>query len=152
MAARLGRPFVDFDEEIERRTGCGVAELFARHGEDHFRQLELTISRELASRRGMVLAPGGGWAAIPGAVELLRPPARLVYLRLSPEVALGRVAADGRKRPLLEVPQPILTLRRMLAARHAFYALADHVVDAELISLQGVIAAVTSLAGEAGED
>jgi shikimate kinase len=150
VAARLGRPFLDFDEEIERRAGRSVADIFALQGEAHFRQLELDLSRELAAARGMVLSPGGGWAAIPGALAVLRPPARIVYLRLRPETALGRIAAEGRRRPLLEVPDPLALARGMLAAREPFYASADRVVDVELISLQGVIAAVALLAEEAG--
>jgi shikimate kinase len=150
VAARLGRPFLDFDEEIERRAGCSVGDIFALDGESHFRQLELALARELAEARGMVLSPGGGWAAIPGAIAVLRPPALIIYLRLRPETALRRVSLAGRRRPLLEVPDPLSAVRGMLEAREPFYGLADRVVDVELISLQGVIAQVASLAEEAG--
>jgi shikimate kinase len=152
VAARLGRPFLDFDEEIERRVGRSVADIFALEGEAHFRQLELGLSKELAASRGMVLSPGGGWAATPGALSVLRPPALVIYLRLGPEMALARVAGEARRRPLLEVQDPLATLRTMLAAREPFYGLADRVVDVELVSLQSVITTVASLAEEAGWD
>ena len=49
LAARLGWSFVDLDAYLEEREGLSVAEIFARHGEAHFRRLE---SRALASALG----------------------------------------------------------------------------------------------------
>ena len=146
MARQLGRQFLDFDEEIERRTGCAVAELFRSRGEPAFRALELDLTRELSLTTGMVLAPGGGWAAIPGALELLRPPGVLVYLRASPEVVLERMGDASSARPLLSAPDPLAELRRLLAGREELYLLADHVVDVEHIDLQRVISLVERLA------
>jgi shikimate kinase len=150
VAGRLGREFLDFDDEIERRAGCSVAELFTTRGEPAFRALELDLTRELAASAGMVLAPGGGWAAIPGALELLRPPGVLVYLRASPEVVLNRMGRSRSARPLLSAPDPLAELRKLLAKREGQYLLADHVVDVERIDLQRVISLVTRLAPGSG--
>ena len=60
VAERLGRPFIDFDREIERREGATVAQLFADRGEPWFRDQERALTNELAQKPGMVLAPGGG--------------------------------------------------------------------------------------------
>jgi shikimate kinase len=146
VARQLGRKFLDFDEEIERRTGCAVTEIFRNRGEPAFRALELELTRELAGTTGMVLAPGGGWAAIPGALELLRPPGVLVYLRASPEVVLQRMGDASSARPLLSAPDPLAELRRLLAEREELYLLADHIVDVEHIDLQRVISLVERLA------
>ena len=43
VAARLDRPFVDLDREIEARTGSTVVELFAGPGEGEFRSIEEEI-------------------------------------------------------------------------------------------------------------
>lgn len=146
VARVLGRRFLDFDEEIERRSGATVAELFRERGEAGFRALELDLTRELAGETGMVLAPGGGWAAIPGALELLRPPGVMIYLRASPEVVLRRMGRSRSTRPLLSAPSPLAELRRLLAEREVQYRLADHVVDVERIELQHVISLVMRLA------
>jgi shikimate kinase/3-dehydroquinate synthase len=37
LATQLGLPFFDADQEIERAAGTTVAEIFAKHGETHFR-------------------------------------------------------------------------------------------------------------------
>jgi shikimate kinase len=146
VARRIGRPFVDFDVEIERREGVSVATIFQERGEGHFRELELTLTRELAGTGGMILAPGGGWITVPGALALLRPPARMIYLRVGPDVALQRMGKARTDRPLLRAPDPAAELGRLLLKREPLYLSADHVLDVDLLDLQGVIDAVSDLA------
>lgn len=147
VARRLGRRFLDFDSEIERREGKSIAQIFAEVGEPGFRALELELTRELASMNGMVLAPGGGWTTIPGATALLRPPARMIYLRVRAEIAIGRILRGRRIRPLLQTADPLETLKALLADREAGYLQADHVVDVEVVKSQQLIATIARLAG-----
>jgi shikimate kinase len=94
----------------------------------------------------MILAPGGGWVSNPEVVRLIRPPARLIYLRVRPETALARLGSERSTRPLLMRPDPLGELRRLLNARKAAYESADHVIEAELIGVEEVIKRVSSLA------
>jgi len=146
VAERLGRTFLDFDQEIERREGKTIAEIFGEKGEGHFRELERVLTEELRLSGNMILAPGGGWVTNAGVVALLRPPARLVYLRVRPETALKRLGGERSTRPLLMRPDPVGELRRLLAARKAAYESADHVIEAELLDVEEVIKRVSSLA------
>ena len=138
LASRLGRTFLDFDAEISRREGLSVAEIFAQLGEPAFRRMEHALTVEVALFGGMVLAPGGGWVTQPDTVGLLRPPARLVYLKISPAGALRRMGRKVAGRPLLLRPDPGGELERLLAARGAVYESADLVVDVENIDSQRV--------------
>jgi shikimate kinase len=140
LAAELERPFLDFDEEIERREGQSVGQIFAGRGEGYFRTLEWRLTEEMrAAGGGMVLAPGGGWVTVPGAVDLLRPPATVIYLAAQPATALARMGPRRDLRPLLAAPDPLDALGRLLADRGALYeAASDLVVDTELLDLQGV--------------
>jgi shikimate kinase len=150
LASAIGRRFVDFDTAIEERVGRSVAEIFAGHGELRFRALELELTRELAHAEPMVLAPGGGWCTVPGAVELLRPPGVIVYLRVRPEVARDRLLAGAEhlSRPLLSGGDPLAKLRDLLSARDSMYCGSDAVIDAEHIvdtvvtSIQQALAAL----------
>lgn len=83
LARQLGRPFLDFDIEITRRQGMTIPDIFAQRGEPYFRELEHGLTAEVRELENMVLAPGGGWVVRPENVALLRPPAKLIYLRLS---------------------------------------------------------------------
>jgi len=140
-ARELAMPFLDFDEEIERREGRPVSQIFAERGEGYFRALERSLTEEIrATSDGMVLAPGGGWITIPGVLELLRPPGAVIYLAARPQTALRRMGALRARRPLLAAPDPLAALDRLLARRGSLYAAAaDHVIDTEVLDLQGVI-------------
>lgn len=54
------RPFVDLDEEIARRNGKSIPEIFAQEGEAAFRRLEGEVLKETCARSGQVIATGGG--------------------------------------------------------------------------------------------
>src|SRR5690348_11705580 len=146
VAKRIGRPFLDFDREIERREGMTIPELFATRGEQYFRDCELDLTRELSITGGMVLAPGGGWIMNEAALSLLRPPARMIYLKVAPEVALKRMGRKRARRPLLARSDPLAELRRLLSIREQHYNMSDYVVSVETLRPQQVIDTVVRLA------
>ncbi|MBQ7541959.1 MAG: shikimate dehydrogenase [Clostridia bacterium] len=79
-AETLGRTFVDLDDEIVRRAGCPIPEIFAKQGEKAFRDLETEITRETAARSGLVIATGGGCVLREENVRFLRMNGRLLFL------------------------------------------------------------------------
>lgn len=61
LAARLGREFIDIDQEIERRHGMPVTEIFRTMGEREFRQMEKDLIVDLCrNARSKVISLGGG--------------------------------------------------------------------------------------------
>lgn len=146
LAQRLGCPFVDFDEEIARRSGRTVAEIFTEHGEAAFRRLEADLTEELAAAPSMVMAPGGGWMAQAGNMERLAGRARTVYLRVAPETALARLRGSTTVRPLLAGPDASVVLGQLKEEREHFYIRADAQVDTELVDPQQVTLLLLALA------
>jgi shikimate kinase len=104
------------------------------------------VSRGIDPSKQAVLAPGGGWISQPAAVALLRPPARMIYLRVSPEVALTRLGANARLRPLVRPENPLASLRRLYEERRPAYSEADLELDTEVLDLQEVISQVRQFA------
>ena len=146
-AARLlGRPFVDFDTEIEHREHASVGQIFDRKGEPYFRSLEAALTRELAGSRGTVMATGGGWVTNRDSVALLHNTGRMIYLRATPETVLARMAGGRVRRPLLEGSDPVGAVRALYEARRALYEAADVVLDTEAIEKSEVIERVRSYA------
>jgi len=117
LAARLGVGFLDLDDLVLERLGCGsVAQAWAELGEPAFRRAETECLGEWVgetrdsecpapgqSRDPECLAParvvalGGGTPTAPGAAELLRRASKagsikLVYLRATPPTLRGRLA------------------------------------------------------------
>ena len=144
-ARQLGRRFLDFDEEIERRAGLDVREIFRLKGEDHFRDLEFALSEELSGTSGMILSPGGGWITQQRSVELLRSAGRIIYLRASPE-AVARRLRRVETRPLLAGRDPVIALRDLYERRHPLYETADAIIDTEKLARQQLIGKVVELA------
>lgn len=138
LADKLGRTFLDFDAEIERREGMPIAQIFGERGEAAFRQLERKLTEELREFGNMIVAPGGGWAVDADSVALIRPPAKLIYLRVRPETALKRLSGAPGSRPLLNRPDPLGELTRLLEARRAAYQAADIEIGAELLTPEQV--------------
>ena len=132
LAARLGWAAIDADAELEVRAGTSIRELFARHGEAYFRELEAGLLGELARRERVVVATGGGVVLRPENRELLRRSGPVVWLRASPEVMWARVAEDpssADRRPNL-AGGGLDEMRQVLAAREALYReCADHAVE-----------------------
>jgi shikimate kinase len=60
LAGRLQWDFLDLDAHLEARTGATIPELFARHGEAHFRRLESAALASALGRSKTILALGGG--------------------------------------------------------------------------------------------
>jgi len=141
LGVKLNRTFLDFDAEIERREGVTISQVFGERGEAGFRALERTLTEELKAFGNMIVAPGGGWISDPDVVALVRPPARLAYLRVRPETALQRLGgAAGR--PLLNRPDPLGELVKLLELRGPRYAAADLEVSTELLTPQQVAAEI----------
>ena len=150
LGQRLGRTFLDFDAEIERRESATIASIFAEKGEQAFRALERKLTEELKDLGNMVLAPGGGWVADPEVVALIRPPAKQIYLRVRPETALKRLGAGAGNRPLLNRPDPMGELQRLFEARRAQYQASDLEIGAELLAPQQVVDEIVAKLGVQG--
>jgi shikimate kinase/3-dehydroquinate synthase len=100
-AELLGLPFLDVDELVAEEYGATVAELFARDGEDRFREVEeeWAVSM-LESPDARVLALGGGAIESPRTREALRAHARTVWLDVPLDTSWER--ARGTARPLAQ--------------------------------------------------
>jgi shikimate kinase len=147
VAERLGREFVDIDEEILRREEkTSIGDVFRTRGETWFRQLETDITAELAQRTSLVIAPGGGWIMTPRSLEVMRPVSYLIYLKVSPGTALARIGSEVGNRPLLDHPDPVGELRRQLEVRGPKYEDADLLLDAEHLSVEEIVARVATFA------
>ena len=128
LAAALGLPFVDADEEIERAAGLPVGEIFARLGEPEFRRGERRVIERLLQGPPHVLATGGGAFIDPETRALVKACGVSVWLRADIEVLLRRVEKRDT-RPLLRGGDPRMIMQRLIAERYPLYAEADLTVD-----------------------
>jgi len=131
IAERLQREFIDTDQMISERAGKTVSEIFAEQGESAFRKMEVEVIEELAGRKNLVVALGGGALTQPPIPPLLRKSGMLVRLWAAPDVLSERI---GRRntRPLLAGLSPEERLAKivaMLDEREKYYQLADFSIE-----------------------
>lgn len=151
VAGELKALFVDLDRAIAERAGMSIAQIFEREGEGEFRRLEReAMERALEGAPG-VIAAGGGWAAEPGNLELVRERALAIYLEVDPQEAARRMERAGEisERPLIAGRAPDLALRHLLSLREPWYRLCEARVDASA-SPEEVARRVANLARSLG--
>ena len=129
LAKRLGKDFFDCDQEIERATGVKIPVIFEIEGEAGFRAREARMLAELAGRRDIVLATGGGAVLSADNRKLLAGNGVVVYLRAVVGELWQRTRHD-RNRPLLKTAEPRAKLEQLFAERDPLYrSVADIIVD-----------------------
>ncbi len=145
VAERLGAPFVDLDGVISRRMRMTVPQVFAEHGEARFRELERQAMKDVLAQDPSVIAPGGGWAAQPGQLELARDRSFFVYLRTLASTAARRAEAQ-EGRPLLGGQNPVDRMVALMREREPFYQRADAEVHNDVKSVADAAAEIVELA------
>ncbi|NIP57121.1 MAG: hypothetical protein GWM92_09825 [Gemmatimonadetes bacterium] len=138
LARLLGWAFHDFDARVESVAGGSVSEIFRRHGEARFRELEAEVGRRLLTAERAVLASGGGWPAREGRMESLPEGTLSVWLWVSPEEAVRRARAEGATRPLLASEDAVERARKLLEERLPHYRKASLVLDSESAPPEGL--------------
>jgi shikimate kinase/3-dehydroquinate synthase len=150
LADMLHLPFVDADQEIERAAGIAIAEIFARHGEPHFRAGEKRVIQRLLDGKPIVLATGGGAYMDPDTRAAIAARGISVWLRAPLPVLLRRVHGRAH-RPLLNTGDPAATLARLSQVRDPVYARADIIVntteDPPAVTTAQVAAALAAFIG-----
>lgn len=127
LAERLGVPFVDLDEEIEKRAGLKVREIFEWHGEPEFRRLEQETLRATGELEDVVVATGGGTVTFEANARWIRENGLSVWLNPAFATIVGRIGGLGKKdRPLFRDEVQALALYR---ERLPAYRQADLAVD-----------------------
>lgn len=142
LAARLGVPFLDSDEQIVEAANMSIAEIFERDGEAFFRAKESQIIERLLREEKGVLSTGGGAFLAEANRRMISEIGVSVWLNADLKLLWSRVKHKDT-RPLLRTPDPRATLKEIYDARVPYYSKADITVDADpRYSIEEMTAAV----------
>jgi shikimate kinase len=133
LAKRLGLPFIDSDEEIERAADHSISEIFDRFGETSFRDGERRVLRRLVGGPPKVIATGGGAFMDSETRRVILETAIAVWLQADIATLAERASRRGR-RPLLRGRSAEAVLAGLAEARNPVYALAPLHVRSEGLS------------------
>src|SRR5688500_18414207 len=143
LARLLERPFIDVDDELERRQGATISQLFDQRGEHWFRTAEAELTRELLERlEPAVLALGGGAV---GRAEPREATARRAITGLPAsgrDEAWARASATHRR-----LAQEEERFRTLYAERQPVYG---ETADAVASDLEGIVLALAGIVVEEG--
>ena len=95
------RPLVDADDEIVRRAGKPIHQMFQDSGEAAFRDLERSVIQELCSTSGNIIAAGGGAFADPENQQHMLSGGLVFCLSARPKTIFQRIFG-----PASEVSEP----------------------------------------------
>ncbi len=139
LARELGREFGDSDEVIEQRTGVDIPFIFEKEGEAGFRRRERKVIDEMTAQPGIVLATGGGAVMDPENRSRLASRGLVIYLQTSVRQQLRRTRR-GRRRPLLDSPDPGKVLEKLMRLREPLYCeIADLIVETDGRTVASVV-------------
>ncbi|GHC46597.1 shikimate kinase [Roseibacillus persicicus] len=129
LSKALGYPLIDTDARIIAQQKRPIADIFAKEGEEFFRDLETQVLHSLTEDKchKRIIATGGGIILREENRKLLRELGFVVWLVAQPETILERTSRN-KERPLLDIEDPAERIRTMLEARNPLYDETSHLI------------------------
>jgi len=141
ISRNLKMNFYDLDDEIEKRNGIAISEIFEKHGESYFRDIETETLKEIAQKSRQVVSTGGGIVLRDENWDVLNGNGITVYLRAPVDELWSRIKKDINNetlRPLLNVKNPLGKMKELLSERRALYEKAHIIIDADNVTPENV--------------
>ncbi len=130
-ALEEGYTFYDLDAEIEKAFELSVEEIFEKHGEDKFRELERYHLRKFENPKKNIVACGGGTPCFFDNLDWMKEHGTVIYLKASPDYILEKVMDETEKRPLLKKvnkSELLFFIEQKLKEREPVYLQGDHIL------------------------
>ncbi len=102
LAKKLGFSFIDTDELIERKENKTINTIFAKYGEEYFRNLETEIAKQVSAFDNTIISTGGGMVLRKENLLYLRNNGIVVNLSADFSVIEKRLSHASSTRPLLK--------------------------------------------------
>ncbi|WP_457621657.1 shikimate kinase [Persephonella sp.] len=128
LAEKLGFRFVDIDQEIEKKEGKKIKDIFREKGESYFRDLEKRMIESFLESKNLVVSTGGGLGADSENMRKMKENGTVIWLDTPLETVLDR-CKDDDERPLLKKDR--YELEKLFEKRKDVYAQANIKVNTE---------------------
>ncbi len=148
VAARMMEfDFIDLDEKIAESAGMTINEIFAYHGEGHFRELEHEALLACGGHPRSIVATGGGTPCSEENLSFMKQHGKVVYIRLHPRSLAKRLARIASTRPVLQPHAGDMEsfITKHLAERESWYLRADLALKGEGLTGKRLAVALRTL-------
>lgn len=99
LANKLNLDFIDTDEYICKKYSMSIPEIFEKGGEELFRDLEHTCTKELSALHNSIISTGGGLLTFERNYEVLKENSIIIFLDRDFDVIYETISNDTN-RPL----------------------------------------------------
>jgi len=120
LARKLKMEFIDMDQIIEEDQGMSISDIFARYGENYFREQENKLVKKLSQKKNMVIATGGGTLLSSDNARMLGQAGEIVCLYADSQTIYNRVRRKN-DRPLLKGENILNKINLLLEERKKIY-------------------------------
>ena len=120
LARKLKMEFIDMDQIIEEGLGISIADIFARYGENYFREQENKLVKELSQKENRVIATGGGTLLSSDNARMLGQAGEIICLYADSQTIYNRVKRKN-DRPLLKGENILNKINLLLEERKKIY-------------------------------
>ena len=131
LANKLGRKFVDADEDLEKTYNKSIPDIFAKEGEIGFREKEKCILAKLGKESGMVIATGGGCVTVEDNYNSLHQNGVIVWIKRE----LHLLKREGRPLSLNADLSKMYEIRSPLYKKFADIVIENNKKQAEIVDI-----------------
>lgn len=124
LSQRLHVKHIDTDNLAEEYFGMPIPRVFEELGEDHFRDGETEVLRQLSKKKNRIVSTGGGIILREENIELMRQSGTVIWLKRSPDLIVENPRM--RQRPLLA--KDVNAIYPIWEQRESLYKKACHFV------------------------
>lgn len=151
LSYRLHITLEDTDKWIEKKEGRSISDIFARDGEDYFRQVEGNCIRSLLKENAYhVISTGGGMPVRKENRPLLNKLGHVIYLKAAPGTIWERLANDTT-RPLLQCDNPQEKIKMLIEERDPYYReAADSIITVDGKDTEQILSEILDVLADKG--
>jgi shikimate kinase len=143
LAQKLNLKFFDIDFLIEKKTNMKISEIFAKKGEDEFRNLEKAITLKFLNKTNCVISLGGGAFINEIIKKKVKKKGITVWLNWNSQTLINRIRKN-KKRPIaLNLDNN--ELKDLINSRSKIYAEANYKINCENMNTIGIVKKITQI-------
>jgi shikimate kinase len=126
LSSRIDLPFFDLDDLVEAAEKQSIREIFAQHGEPHFRKRERDILRSTRYLESGVVATGGGTFTFDENIQFIQSEGLSIYLSAPYSLLRSRISEKAAERPLF---RDDIATHELYNARIRYYRMSDVTIE-----------------------
>lgn len=146
LSFRLQLPFIDLDDEIIKKEGAAIKDIFEEKGEDYFRKIEAAcLDEQVSKNEAFVISVGGGTPCFFDNITKMKEAGKVCYLEASWKKLASRASLENEVRPLfknLEKETLEKSLKEKFEWRLPYYSQADVIIKTDEVSPEEIVEAI----------